>query len=114
MAFFHSSRSSLAPYHADLPFFVVPDPDRTHYRTFGVESSIVGLLHPRAMMAGVRGLAQAPSNPLVGEGGHAGLPADFLVSRRGIVLAAKYGKHADDQWEVDEVIRRAHLASLEQ
>jgi hypothetical protein len=24
----------------------------------------------------------------------------------------KYGKHADDQWDVDEVIRRAHLASL--
>jgi hypothetical protein len=112
MAFFHSSRSSLAPYHADLPFFVVPDPERAHYRTFGVESSMAGLLHPRAMLAGMLGLARAPSNPFVGEGGHAGLPADFLVSRGGAVLAVKYGKHADDQWDVDEVIRRAHLASL--
>jgi hypothetical protein len=42
--------------------------------------------------------------PLFPEGGRYGLPADFLVSPDGIVLAAHYGEHADDQWSVDTVL----------
>jgi hypothetical protein len=42
--------------------------------------------------------------PLFPEGGRYGLPADFLVSPDGIVLAAHYGMHADDQWSVDTVL----------
>jgi hypothetical protein len=33
-----------------------------------------------------------------------GLPADFLVSGGGIVKAVHYGRHAGDQWSVDEVL----------
>jgi hypothetical protein len=36
-----------------------------------------------------------------------GLPADFLIASDGRILAAKYGRHANDQWEVDELLQLA-------
>lgn len=34
-----------------------------------------------------------------------GLPADFLIDSTGRVVAVKYGRHANDQWSVDELLR---------
>ena len=38
-------------------------------------------------------------------GGYLGLPADFLIDAQGKLLHVKYGSHADDHWEVDDVLR---------
>lgn len=107
VAVFHSSLEELASFHADLPFAVLGDPGFELYRLYGVERSWTGLLHPRAMSAGMRGLFSAPSSPFVGSGGHTGLPADFLIDAAGRLVAVHHGKHADDQWEVDEVLALA-------
>ena len=37
-------------------------------------------------------------------GGHLGLPGDFLIGPDGRVLACKHGRHANDQWSVDELL----------
>jgi len=37
-------------------------------------------------------------------GGPIGLPADFLIATDATIVAAHYGKHADDQWSVDEML----------
>jgi hypothetical protein len=42
---------------------------------------------------------------------HLGLPADFLIGSDGRVLAAKFGRHADDQWSVDELLDLAGAAT---
>lgn len=107
VAFFHSSRETLLPYHADLPFPVIPDPDRIWYATFGVQQSLRSILDPRSWGAGLRGVVSAPMNPFKGEGGHLGLPADFLLAADGRLLDVKYGRHADDHWEVEDVLQRA-------
>ena len=104
VAFFHSSAATLAPYHGDLPFPVVADPERVYYSRFGVGSSLLGLVHPKVVWSGMKGLFVAPSSPFVGEGGHAGLPADLLVDPEGKLIASHYGAHADDQWEPEEVL----------
>jgi len=39
---------------------------------------------------------------------HLGLPADFLIASDGCVVARKYGRHADDQWSVDEIVELAN------
>lgn len=44
---------------------------------------------------------------MTGEGGHFGLPADFLFDAQARVVACKYGVHADDQWSVDELLALA-------
>lgn len=103
IAFFHSSAEAMRPYQGDLPFAVIPDEERRYYRRFGVERSPLSMLHPAAMVAAAKGMASVPSNPMRGEGGHLGLPADFLVDRGGQVLVAHYGAHAADGWGVEQL-----------
>lgn len=105
---FHSSADAMRPYQGDLPFDVVADPERRAYAAYGVSRSLRSILDPRAWGAFVRGVAAShPSSSRVGEGGHTGLPADFLIAPDGALLALKYGRHADDQWSVDELLALA-------
>lgn len=104
---FHSSLEELRSLHADLPFAILGDPTFALYRRYGVERSLQSLLHPRAMAAAVRGMFGAPFKPWIGSGGPLGLPADFLIDARGVVSAAKYGAHADDHWEIEDLLELA-------
>jgi peroxiredoxin len=110
---FHSSVDELRRHAGDLPFAVVADPDKRLYAEFGLESSPRALLDPRAWPSIVRGVGRGlwlmlrerrPAPSLNPHGGRWGLPADFLVGRDGRVIACKYGKHADDQWSVDDLL----------
>ncbi len=112
---FHSTPEELATYVDDMPFDLVPDPDRTIYRRFGVETSLRSVADPRSMAPVFKGLRD---RSLAGKlrlsagmhsanGGHLGLPADILIDTDGTVIDAKYGKHAGDQWSVDELLHVA-------
>jgi peroxiredoxin len=110
---FHSTPTELRKYEADLPFPVIGDPDRDLYRRFGVEASAKAILRPgawRALPAGwwhaartaiAKRRAPLPANPT---NGNFGFPADMLIDADGRVAAVKYGKHAYDQWSVDELL----------
>src|SRR5689334_5450681 len=56
---FHSSAADLREHVADLPFAVVPDPQRRLYREFGVESARRALLNPRVWPTIVRAVARS-------------------------------------------------------
>ncbi|MFD8283665.1 peroxiredoxin-like family protein [Streptomyces solisilvae] len=121
---FHSPAEELRKHTDDLPFAVIADPRKRLYREFGVEQARRALLSPRAwgpivwaLVTGVwavlrgREKLPAPSQP----GGRLGLPADFLILADGIggdglVIAAKHGEHAYDQWSVDELLELAARA----
>ncbi len=113
VVFFHSPAAELAEHTADLPFPTIADPDKRYYKEFGVESSPRAVLDPRAWGTIVWGMVstgllkrfRAPA--IHQEGGHLGLPADFLIDGTGRVIASKYGAHADDQWSVDELLDHA-------
>ena len=107
--FFHSSAEELAKHQTDLPFDVIPDPRKEHYRAFGVETSLLAALHPSVWWAGLQGVMRGRIG-LKMENGPLGLPADFLVSPSGEVRAVKYGTHAYDQWSVDETLAAAARA----
>jgi peroxiredoxin len=113
---FHSPTDELRPHAAGLPFAVVADPDKQLYVEFGVESAPRALLDPRVwgpILWGVfRDLGpvlrgQRPAPAAGPHGGRIGLPADFLITGDGRVLAVKYGDHAYDQWSVDELLSLA-------
>ena len=109
VVFFHSPADELWRHIADLPFPVIADPEKQVYREFGVETSARALLHPRAWAAIAKGAAMTllgRSRPpaIKQDGGRLGLPADFLIEPGGRVRAAKYGRHAYDQWSVDELL----------
>lgn len=110
---FHSELSALQGYQALLPFAVVADPTRAIYREFGVAAHIRAVAHPRALLRAFQGyvklLGQHHDPNCAGVGGgdgstHLSLPADFLIMADGAVAAVHYGRHADDQWTVDEVL----------
>lgn len=104
---FHSPDSSLLPYQGKFPFIVIGDPDKKLYRQFGVESSIFAILDPRVWPSMVKGISVKDKPTGLPEGGPLGLPADFLIGPDGRIKASHYGRHAYDQWEVDEVLALA-------
>ena len=104
---FHSPRESLLHYQGKFPFDVIGDPDKILYKQFGVGSSIFALLDVRAWPAIVRGNS-AEDKPSVDPGGGVlGLPADFLINAEGNIVASHYGRHAYDQWSVDDLLTLA-------
>lgn len=101
---FHSSQDSLLPYQGKFPFDVIADPEKKLYSQFGVGSSIFSILDIRVwpkMMEASSMVDQPKGDP---EGGPLGLPADFLMDTDGKVVASHYGRHAYDQWSVDELL----------
>jgi len=106
---FHSTEEELLPYQGNFPFDVIGDPKKRLYRDFGVGTSLSAILNPGAWPAMVSGnLAKdKPKLPLIPVGGPLGLPADFLITNAGVIRAVHYGKHADDQWSVDEMLALA-------
>lgn len=111
VAFFHSTAEQMRPYQGQLPLPCVADPERRWYDLLGVERSIFAVAHPRVVGAALKGLVAAPSNPFVGGTDQTGLPADFLLDRNNVIVAAHYGSHANDQWSVDDVIALATAPS---
>jgi peroxiredoxin len=102
---FHSPVDELRAYADELPFDTVADPQRELYREFGVETSLAGLFRPAVAVAAMRGFRKGALSDQVAVGqNHFGLPADFLIDSDGRVLAVHYGKHASDQWSVDELL----------
>uniref|UniRef100_UPI0031DD4346 peroxiredoxin-like family protein n=1 Tax=Mycobacterium sp. TaxID=1785 RepID=UPI0031DD4346 len=113
VVFFHSAAVELRGYQSLLPFTVVADPDMVQYRAFGVEKGLRAIADPRAWGSAFRGYARAfrhRSDPnCAGVGStdgttHLGMPADFLIDPDGTVVAVHYGRHADDQWSVDQLL----------
>jgi peroxiredoxin len=110
---FHSTAAELTKYEAELPFPLIADPERELYRRLGAEHGPRSLLRGRALRAMIAGQTAAfmkrsamrgPLAPLTPTGGLLGLPADFLIAPDGRLVARKYGKHAYDQWTVDELL----------
>ena len=107
LVFFHSSREEMLKYQAQLPFDCIADPGKKYFKAFGVETSVRTLLNPRVFWSGLRWILVARRFYTRAENGILGLPADFLVDAQGRIVACKYGAHADDHWEVDELLQLA-------
>jgi peroxiredoxin len=109
---FHSTQEEMLKHGSDVPFAMIADPTKTLYKSFGVESSVLSILNPVAWASGVTGLLKFKQFPYEKGQGLFGLPADFLITKTGEVVAVKYGVHADDHWEVDEVIQQARQLAV--
>ena len=109
VVFFHSSAELLREYQQELPYDVIPDPDRESYQAFGVERSWRAILTPKVLASVGSGFVQQRGKGTLGTltESHLGMPADFLIDTDGTVLGAKYGEHGADQWSVDELLALA-------
>jgi len=109
VVFFHSAADLLRKHQEELPYDVIPDPERRSYGEFGVERSWRAILTPKILASVGTGFAQQRGKGTLGTltESHLGMPADFLIDTDGTVLAVKYGEHAADQWSVDELLALA-------
>ena len=107
---FRSTTAALQRHHGNVPFAVIADPQDKLYAEFGVGCGLRALLNPRALLMAlpnvIRMLPKLPGIPPWGKGA-LGLPADFLIATDGRVRVCQYGKHAYDQWSVDELLALA-------
>jgi peroxiredoxin len=117
---FHSTAEELVSNQSDIPFDIIPDPEKRLCREYGVGSSWRSVLHPGALTSVPRAAwlattrrftvgAPLPLRPATN--GRKGLPADFLVTTEGYVAGVKYGRHSGDSWSVDEVLAAAATVS---
>jgi hypothetical protein len=106
VVFFHSSADALREHQTELPFDVIPDPERRIYADFGVEKSWRSILTPKVLASVGTGFVQQRGKGTLGTltESHLGMPADFIIDTDGTVLAVKYGEHGADQWSVDELL----------
>ncbi len=121
VAVFHSDVAAMLPHQAELPFASIADPDYQLYDEFGVEFSLRAVLDPRAWTAPLKPAAwtvgfreaRSPGGRFFSLRGQTvrGMPAELLIGPDGVVLASKYGRHANDQWSVDDVLELAVRAT---
>lgn len=106
LAFFQSPKESILKYvgKQEVPFPIVPDPGRTIYRAYGVESSWVGFI--KAMVFKLSDLTKAMQKgfkPGKMEGNKAIIPADFLIGPDQKIEKAYYGKDIGDHLPIEEI-----------
>ena len=102
LAVFESPKESISQYVGknDLPFPIIPDPDRNLYKQFGVDSSWIKFVlgAPTVMKALLNGIFPGKM-----EGDLAMVPADFLIDEDGSIHTAYYGKNIGDHIPIEQI-----------
>ncbi len=88
-----------------FPFPVAADPDLVAFHAYGLEKSVLGALHPKAVLDTVEALRTGIPMQLVSpkDGAALRVPADFLIDRQGILEVARYGSHISDHIPFEEI-----------
>jgi len=91
-----------------VPFSVIGDPKRKLYKKFGVESSFGKTLKSAfkkqtytAKREGSKGNSHKPKR----EGKLTSIPADFIISRDGMIEIAHYGKSISDHFPLNYILK---------
>jgi peroxiredoxin len=117
---FHSAAKELLRNEPDVPFPIIPDPDKKLYTEFRVGTSWRSVLDPGAMASVPRAAwlatqrrftVKAPLPLRPATNGRIGLVADFLITTQGYIADVKYGQHSGDSWSVDDVLAAAAAAA---
>ena len=102
IAVFESPIDSIMKYVGknELPFPIIPDPERNLYKLYGVESSWLGYIMgaPTVMKAILKGFFPGKM-----EGDKAIVPADFLINPDGTIHTAYYGKNIGDHLLISNI-----------
>ncbi len=106
IAFFESPAASIRKYMGkhDVPFPIIPDPQRQIYKQFGVESSVGRFFKSFVTKAAALINAMARGYiPGIPENDIAMLPADFLIGPDLTIVAAYYGDDIGDHMPFEQI-----------
>jgi N-methylhydantoinase A/oxoprolinase/acetone carboxylase beta subunit len=102
----HDDGVSAGVVHVIAELATQVDPGSIELVTHSTTQAVNAMLEGDAAPVGVLGLGRAPDVRKARKrtAVRLSMPADFLIGSDGTVIAARYGKHADDQWSVDELL----------
>ena len=104
---FQSPKEKIAQYvgRQDIPYRILPDPDKRLYRLYGVESSWIGFA--KAWTLEIKRVFEAVIKngylPGTVEGEIHRIPADFIINKENKILKAFYGKDIGDHLPIEEI-----------
>ena len=104
---FQSPKEKIAQYvgKQEIPYRILPDPQKRLYRLYGVESSWLGFA--KAWTVEIKRVFDAVIKngylPGTVEGEIHRIPADFIIDRDNTILKAFYGKDIGDHLPLDEI-----------
>lgn len=110
---FNSTQARILADLPTSPFHLIADPHNHLYQQFGVAKSLLAVFNPAVWFFALRGALQFGVQLPRDNETSFGLPADFLIDSQGKIAAVKYGKHANDQWELDELLFQVNESSNE-
>ena len=107
VAIFQSPKNKVEQYvcKQDIPFTLIPDPDKNLYKQYAVESSWFGF--GKAWTVKISQVFNAVIKhrfiPGTMEGEIHRIPADFIIDTDGKILKAFYGQHIGDHLPLNEI-----------
>lgn len=110
---FQSPKEKIEKYvgRQDIPYRILPDPDRRLYKLYKVEASWMGFL--KAWTLKLKNVFSAIYKyhylPGSVEGEIHRVPADFIIDKEGTIVRAFYGKDIGDHLPFDEIKRMVHI-----
>ena len=105
IAVFQSPESSMLQYvgKQEVPFALIPDPNRDLYEMYRVEKSIEGLIRGMLQINRFAKALRKGFYPGRVENGIDSLPADFLIDSNFTIKKAHYGKDIADHLSFEEI-----------
>jgi len=108
---FQSPTDKIAKYvgKQEVPYRIIPDPERYLYRLYGVESSWAGFAKAWSIEIARVFQAVIAKGYLPGtvEGEIHRIPADFIIDTQGKIVRAYYGKDIGDHMPVEAIFEAA-------
>jgi peroxiredoxin len=105
VTFFASTAEEIKQYAGrnEVPFYIIPDPELTHYKMFDVRQSRMGLWKTlckpisviKAMFSGFFNLKSMNKLPII--------PSDFLISKGGLIDIVHHSDDYADHLSISEI-----------
>jgi peroxiredoxin len=107
----HSSKKKILANFNEVPgLHIIADRQKKFYRLYQAAFSWGKLFSPDTWRATFRSIFRGYFPQFTRfEGGIIGVPADFLLDRKGKVVSWHYGKHFGDSWSVSQVLKEAAM-----
>ena len=87
-----------------FPFPIIPDPDESIYKLYGVGSGGLGaLLAPDTLRRGIKATLKGHKQGKM-EGNTWQLPGDFIIDKQGMVKLARIGKNMGDNLKPEQLL----------
>lgn len=108
IVFMHNSKDKIVPRYQEVKgLYIIADKQKKFYQIFGAQFLISKMFSLSSWMATFKSFVKG-YYPLLNrfQGSLVGVPSDFLINEKGVIVDMHYGTHFGDSWSVTEVLSK--------